>query len=74
MDQTPLKRILTEDGRRQNWLAEQAGISEARLSRIVNGLQCDEGTRQSIADALGRKVCEVFPYGGSDVATGSIAA
>lgn len=63
MTQTPLQRILREDGRRQNWLAEQTGVSRSQLSRIVNGLQCDEATRQSIADALERKVSEVFPNG-----------
>jgi hypothetical protein len=60
MNETPLKRILREDGRKQNWLAEQTGVSPAQLSRIVNGLQCDEATRQAIADALGRSVSEVF--------------
>jgi transcriptional regulator with XRE-family HTH domain len=58
---TPLKRILMEDGRKQNWLAERVGIDEPRLSRIVGGkLHADEDTQEKIAAALGRKVSEVF--------------
>lgn len=58
---TPLKRILVDEGRRQKWLAERAGINEPALSRIVRGMHCDQATRESIARALGRTVGECFP-------------
>jgi hypothetical protein len=34
--ETPLKRHLREEGRRQDWLAEHTGIHSADISRIVN--------------------------------------
>lgn len=58
---TPLKRILAEEGRKQRWLAERTGINYQRISLIVNGLHCDDATKRSIAEALGRDVAEVFP-------------
>ena len=65
---TPLKRILFDEGRKQSWLASQAGLDQATLSRIVNGLHCDDPTRAKIAAALGRSVGEVFPEDAADVA------
>jgi DNA-binding XRE family transcriptional regulator len=58
---TALQRILREDGRRQDWLAEQVGISQSRLSLIVNGLHCPEPLKEKIAAALRREISEVFP-------------
>lgn len=58
---TPLKRILVEEGRKQNWLAERVGIDEPRLSQIVGGKRdASEDMQEKIAAALGRKVSEVF--------------
>lgn len=58
---TPLRRILHDEGRKQSWLAERAGTDKATMSRIVNGMHCDDGTQLKIANALRRDVCEVFP-------------
>lgn len=58
---TPLQRVIREEGRKQSWLAQRVGCDEAHLSRIVNGLHPDDATKQSIADALGRDVTELWP-------------
>jgi hypothetical protein len=61
-------RILLDEGRKQSWLAMQTGLDQATLSRIVNGLHCDDATRRAIAGTLGRSVLEVFPDSATDVA------
>ncbi len=59
---TPLKRILQDEGRRQAWLAERAGLDQATLSRIVTGrLVPTDREREAIAKALGRDVDELWP-------------
>lgn len=58
---TPLKRAIFESGRVQKDIASEIGIDPAQLSRIVNGLHCDDATRLRIAAALGRDVADVFP-------------
>lgn len=58
---TPLKRAIFESGRSQRDLANEVGIHETSLSRIVNGFHADDATRQRIADALGRKTGELWP-------------
>lgn len=58
---SPLRLALLEEDRTQRWLAEQLGRSEAFVSRIVNGLHCDEATRFQIAGLLHRPVHELFP-------------
>jgi transcriptional regulator with XRE-family HTH domain len=58
---TPLKRVLREDGRRQNWLAEKIGVDQATMSRYVNGLHVPDDKRRAIAAALGRDLADVFP-------------
>lgn len=57
---TRLKQVLTEDGRRQDWLARQIGISDSLLSMYVNGLQVPDDRKTAIAEALGRTVDDVF--------------
>lgn len=64
---TTLKRVLDEQGRRQNWLAEQVGVHESHISRIVNGLHCNDATQRKIACALGRDVHELWPDTGHDL-------
>jgi len=59
--ETPLARILREEGRKQVWLAERTGIDAPTLNRIVHGLHASDARRQAIADALGRKVGELWP-------------
>lgn len=58
---TPLKRAIFESQRVQRDIAAEIGIDEAHLSRIVNGLHCNDATRLRIAAALGRDVSELFP-------------
>lgn len=58
---TRLEQIIDLEGRKQTWLAEQAGVSRAQMSNIVRGLVIeDEAIRLAIADALGRTVADVF--------------
>ena len=59
---TPLKRVMLAEGRRQSWLAERIGKQQSVVSLIINrGLIPDPETRQAIAEALGRKVDELWP-------------
>lgn len=58
---TPLKLAIVASGRSQKDLALELGLHESQLSRIVNGLETDAGTRYAIADALGRDVDELWP-------------
>lgn len=58
---TPLRVALAQAGMTQTDLAEKAGIERSRLSRIVNGLHADDGTRDAIAHALGRTPDELWP-------------
>ena len=60
--ETPLKRILDEEGRRQDWLARQLNVDESAVSRWVRGVHVpSEPNRRAIAEALGRNVDDVFP-------------
>lgn len=61
MAPTPLRLAIVHSGRRQREIADAAGLSESRLSLIVNGLHCNDATRLRIAAALGRDVSELFP-------------
>lgn len=58
---TALKLAIVAGGRPQKDVAADAGMSEAELSRIVNGLHASEAKRQAIADVLGRTVDELWP-------------
>ncbi len=59
--QTPLGRILREEGRRQSWLAERVGVDQATMSRYVHGLHIPDDKRRAIAEALGREISELWP-------------
>jgi len=61
MARTPLQGILQAEGRKQSWLAEQVGIDQAHMSRIVNGLHPTDATALKLAKALNRPVDELFP-------------
>lgn len=50
--ETPLKRLLTDEGRRQNWLADRTGIHESEISRIVKGMDPGQARARKIADEL----------------------
>lgn len=58
---TPLKLAIVASGRPQRDLALELGLHESQLSRIVNGLETDAGTRYAIADAIGREHDELWP-------------
>lgn len=58
---TPLQRVLFEEGRRQNWLAARVGVHESAMSRYVNGLHPSEDLKAQIAQTLGRNVDELWP-------------
>ncbi len=58
--QTPLGRILREEGRRQSWLAERVGVDQATMSRYVHGLHVPDDKRAAIAEALGREISELW--------------
>lgn len=60
--ETPLARLLREEGRRQDWLAAQIGARPEQVSRWVQGVHLPvEATREAIANALRLPVDEVFP-------------
>lgn len=65
---TPLRVALAQAGMTQTELAEAAGVERTRLSRIVNGLHCDEPTQAAIAAALHRDVADIFPAAADRVA------
>jgi lambda repressor-like predicted transcriptional regulator len=58
---TPLKRAIFESGRTQKSIAEEAGLSESAFSRFVYGLHAPDDTKRAIADALSRRVSELWP-------------
>lgn len=59
---TPLKRILEEQGRRQDWLAREVGVNITTVWHWVHGINRPSPANQAkIAKALGREVEEVFP-------------
>jgi hypothetical protein len=57
---TPLKLAIIASGREQQEIAKEAGLRPDHLSRIVNGLHCDEPTREALARVLGRQPGELF--------------
>lgn len=60
--ETPLKRVLAEEGRRQTWLAERIGADPTQVWGWVHGLHVpQEATRLRIAEVLGRTTEELWP-------------
>lgn len=58
---TPLKLAIVASGRSQRDVAAAVGISEFKLSRIVNRrVHADEATRAAIARELGRTSAALF--------------
>lgn len=58
---TPLKLAIVASGQTQREVATAAGLTEARLSLIVNGHHCDHDTRSALADVLGQPAADLFP-------------
>jgi len=65
MKPTPLKLAIVASGRTQKEIALAAGLSEPHVSRIVNGLRCDDDTKGALATALGLKVDDLWPHDGA---------
>lgn len=63
-----LGELLRETGRSQRWLSERIGVDESLMSRYVHGLHVPEDIRPAIAEALERKVEDVFPVESREVA------
>lgn len=61
---TPLKLAIVASGRSQRDVATAVGISEFKLSRIVNRHATpDEATRRALARELGRPAAALFGDG-----------
>jgi transcriptional regulator with XRE-family HTH domain len=58
---TRLKEILDDEGRKLTWLADRIGTSRSLVSAYCNGLHVPEDRKAQIAEALGRKIDDVFP-------------
>ncbi len=66
---TPLKRVLDEQGRRQSWLAEQIGSTPQQVNKWVGGLHVPaEATRTAIARALDVPEADLWPALASEAA------
>lgn len=69
---TPLKLAIVASGRSQRDVANAVGISEFKLSRIVNRrATADEATRRALARELGQPAATLF---GDDQLTLPLAA
>jgi DNA-binding XRE family transcriptional regulator len=56
-----LKGAIAEKGVTQEEVAQAIGITPATISKKINGkLSFDEHEMQSIADFLGREICDIF--------------
>lgn len=59
---TPLGRILAEQGRKQTWLAEQAGLSKSYINFVVSGRRpLSRGSAALIAPLLGVDPADLGP-------------
>lgn len=64
--ETPLARVVREQGRVQRWLAEHARVDETRLSRLLSGeRRMHAGEAVRLARVLGVPVEDIVPGGGS---------
>lgn len=58
---TALSQVLRDQGRHQKWLASRVGMTEATLSRVVNGIsRIEAGKAGQIAAILGVPLFLVF--------------
>ena len=58
---TRLGRILRDEGRRQQWLADRIGVDKVTMHHYVHGRHVPDDRKVAIAEALGRSVDDVFP-------------
>jgi hypothetical protein len=61
LTETPLQRVLREQGRKQIWLAERVGIDKRWMSFYTRGLVPPPETKEKIAAELGVTVDELWP-------------
>lgn len=60
--ETPLRRVMRDQGRTQKWLAAQVGTDSAQISDYCRGVHLPQAsTRLAIAKTLGRHVDELWP-------------
>lgn len=66
--ETPLKRVLEQEGRKQTWLARELSkrlgrsITRGQVGSWAHGIHVPEhATREAIARALGRTTAELWP-------------
>lgn len=64
----PLREIRLRRGISQDRLAELAGLSQSRVSRIERGAAPEDTEAQRLAEALGVTVAALFPPDPSAVA------
>ena len=60
--ETPLSRLIREQGRLKGWVADQLGIGPERLSRLISGerrLTLEEGIK--LADLFGVPIETLLP-------------
>lgn len=58
-----IERLLAQEGRKSRWLAEQVGISESHLSRIVSGeRRISESLAKRIANAINAPLFLAFEF------------
>lgn len=59
---TPLKRIMAEEGRTQAWLARRLNVKPQTVWSWIHGIhEPEQATRETIAEALGRTTEELWP-------------
>jgi hypothetical protein len=59
---TPIRLALLQDDRSQKWLADQVGVTESVMSRVVNGLIPDDQLVDDVCRVLGRAESVLFPH------------
>lgn len=62
VEQTPIERVLDQQGRSMSWLARKAGVSVSYAWRMLNGERpLTDEFRTAAAEALGVPVDILFP-------------
>lgn len=60
--ETPLRRVMREQGRTQKWLAAKVGTDQGQISDYCRGVHLPQpSTRAAIAKALGEPIEALFP-------------
>ena len=60
--ETPLRRVMREQGRTQKWLAARVGTDQGQISDYCRGVHLPQPSmRAAIAEAVGEPVERLFP-------------